>query len=91
MVKDKDTLLGAALSWFVPWQKLLVFSLMEGEDGALDALYRAEVRKAHSLGCRAIGLVHPSLAELHRRQGLFGLEPAGRETVQLLLDRRQPR
>jgi hypothetical protein len=76
---------GAALFWHVPWQKFLVFSLMEGTDEALASLYQAGVASAHRLGCRAIGLVHPSLAELHRRQALFGLEEHGGDTVQLIL------
>jgi hypothetical protein len=76
---------GAALFWYVPWQKFLVFSLMEGTDEALAALYQAGVASAHRLGCNAIGLVHPSLAELHRRQKLFGLDEHGGDTVQLLL------
>jgi hypothetical protein len=76
---------GAALFWHVPWQKFLVFSLMEGTDAALAALYQAGVASAHRLGCKAIGLVHPSLAELNRRQSLFGLDEHGGDTVQLLL------
>jgi len=82
-VRTKGRLLGAALFWLVPWQKFMVFSLMEGTDEALSALYRAGVLKAHALNCKAIGLVHPSLDELHRRQTLFGLAPCGCETVQL--------
>jgi hypothetical protein len=76
---------GAALFWHVPWQKFLVFSLMEGTDAALAALYQVGVANAHRLGCKAIGLVHPSLAELHRRQSLFGLDEHGSDTVQLVL------
>jgi hypothetical protein len=76
---------GAALFWHIPWQKLLVFSLMEGTDEALAALYQAGVESAHRLGCKAIGLVHPSIAELHRRQSLFGLNECGGDTVQLIL------
>jgi len=85
--KDSGRLLGAALCWLVPWQRFVVFSLMEGSDQTLRELYRAGVRRAHDLGCKAIGLVHPSLAELHRRQVLFGLEPSGQDTVQLRLSR----
>jgi hypothetical protein len=51
----------------------------------LSALYQAGVESARRLGCKAIGLVHPSLAELHRRQRLFGLDERGCDTVQLLL------
>ena len=76
---------GAALFWHVPWQEFMVFSLMEGTDEALAALYQAGVASAHRLGCKAIGLVHPSLAELHRRQALFDLDEHGGDTVQLML------
>jgi hypothetical protein len=84
-VTTADRIEGAALFWHVPWQKFLVFSLMEGTDEALAALYQAGVESAHRLGCKAIGLVHPFLAELHRRQSLFGLDKHGGDTVQLLL------
>jgi len=84
-VTTADGMKGAALFWHVPWQKFLVFSLMEGTDEALAALYQAGVATAHRLGCKAIGLVHPSLAELHRRQTLFGLDEHGGDTVQLML------
>jgi len=83
-VTTADGIEGAALFWHVPWQKFLVFSLMEGTDEALAALYQAGVENAHRLGCKAIGLVHPSLAELHRRQRLFGLDERGSDTVQLV-------
>ena len=84
-VTTADGLEGAALFWHVPWQKFLVFSLMEGTDEALADLYQAGVASANRLGCRSIGLVHPSLAELHRRQSLFGLDEHGGDTVQLVL------
>jgi hypothetical protein len=77
-------MVGAVLLWHIPWQKFLVFSVLEGRDDALKALFGAGVRTAHSFGCKAIGLVHPSLNELHRRQALFGLEPSGQDTVQFI-------
>jgi hypothetical protein len=80
-----DGIEGAAFFWHIPWQGKLVFSLMEGTDAALAALYQVGVASAHRLGCKAIGLVHPSLAELHRRQRLFGLDERGGDTVQLVL------
>jgi len=84
-VTSADGIEGAALFWHIPWQKFLVFSLMEGTDEALAALFQAGVESAHRLGCQAIGLAHPSLAELHRRQRLFGLDERGGDTVQLML------
>jgi hypothetical protein len=84
-VTTADGMEGAALFWHIPWQEFLVFSLMEGTDEALAALYQAGVASAHRLGCKAIGLVHPSLAELHRRQVLFGLAQSGCDTVALIL------
>ncbi len=81
---------GAAFFRHVPWQEFLVFSLMEGTDEALAALYQAGVASANRLDCKAIGLVHPSLAELHRRQTLFGLDECGRDTVQLMLRASDP-
>jgi hypothetical protein len=84
-VTAADGIEGAAFFWHVPWQKFLVFSLLEGTDAALAALYQTGVESARRLGCRSIGLVHPSLAELHRRQSLFGLDEHGSDTVQLVL------
>lgn len=84
-VTAADGIEGAALFWHVPWQKFLVFSLMEGTDEALAALYQTGVASANRLGCKAIGLVHPALAELHRRQRLFALDEHGGDTVQLVL------
>jgi hypothetical protein len=79
-----ERMVGAGMFWHVPWQRLLVFSVMEGPDEALRALYHGGVAAAHDLGCRSIGLVHPSLSELHRRQALFGLPTSGCDTVQLI-------
>lgn len=78
---------GAAMFIHVSWQKFLVLSLMEGTNEALRHLYRAGVRAAHRLGCTAIGMVHPSLEEVHRRQKLFALRPSGCYTVHLIYQR----
>jgi hypothetical protein len=75
---------GWAFLWHVAWQGLLVLSVMEGSDLALRALFRAGVRAAHRLGCKAIGMVHPSLSEMHRRERLFGLQPGGCHTIQFV-------
>ncbi len=80
----RNQLVGAAMFWHIPWQRFLVLSVMEGTDEALQALYRAGVASARRLGCTAIGMVHPSPDEMHRRQELFGLETAGGYTVQLI-------
>jgi hypothetical protein len=82
--KANKRMVGVGMFWHVPWQGHLVFSVMEGTDEALEALYRAGVVAAHERGCRSIGLVHPSLNELNRRQALFGLETSGCDTVQLI-------
>jgi hypothetical protein len=78
---------GAAMFIHVPWQKFLVLSLMEGTNKALRHLYRTGVYAAHRLGCTAIGMVHPSLEEMHRRQKLFSLQPSGCYTVHLIHQR----
>lgn len=80
--RNRDVI-GAAMCWHVPWQEFLVFSIIHGTDEALEALYASAVASAHTLNCKAVGLVHPSLGELNRRQRLFGLEVCGAETVQL--------
>lgn len=77
-------MVGAAMFWYIPWQEFLVLSIMEGTDEALKALYRAGVMSAHRLKCTAVGMVHPSLKEMHRRQRLFGLQTAGCHTIQLI-------
>lgn len=82
-----ERMVGTGMFWHVPWQGLLVFSVMEGTDEALRALYRGGVVAAHERGCKSIGLVHPSLDELHRRQALFGVETSGCDTVQLMRGR----
>jgi hypothetical protein len=84
--KANERMVGAGMFWHVPWQGLLVFSVMEGTDEALKALYHGGVVAAHDRGCRSIGLAHPSLSELRRRQALFGLETSGWacDTVQLI-------
>jgi hypothetical protein len=75
---------GAAMCYYIPWQRFLVGSIIEGDDESLNALYCEAVKIARSLNCKSIGLVHPSMNELNRRQVLFGLETAGCETVQLI-------
>ena len=80
-------IVGAAMFIHVSWQKFLAFSLMEGTNEALRHLYRAGVHAAHRLGCTAIGMVHPSLGEMHRRQKLFSLQPSGCYTVHLIHQR----
>jgi len=82
--KANERMVGAAMFWHVPWQKLLVLSVMEGTDEALRTLYHAGVAAAHERGCRTIGLMHPSIEEVHRRQVLFGLQTSGCDTVQLI-------
>jgi len=75
---------GAGLFWHIPWQKFLVLSVIEGADSALKALFGTAIGLAHRLGCNAIGMVHPSLEEMQRRQGLFGLGIYGDYTIQLI-------
>ncbi|UCG43981.1 MAG: hypothetical protein JSU73_05050 [candidate division WOR-3 bacterium] len=75
---------GWAFFWHVQWQGLLVLSVMEGSDLALGALFRAGISAAHRLGCKGIGVVHPSLSEMHRRERLFGLQPGGCHTIQFV-------
>lgn len=77
-------MVGAAMFWHIPWQKFLVLSIMEGTDQGLKTLYEAGVSAARRLECNTIGMVHPSLEEMHRRQALFSLEPSGCDTVQLI-------
>lgn len=84
-------MVGAAMFWHIPWQKFLVLSIMEGTDPGLKALYEAGVSAARRLECKAIGMVHPSLEEMHRRQELFGLKTSGCETVQLIYRRTHSR
>ncbi len=81
---QNDRMIGAALFRHVPWQEFLVLSIMDGTDEALKALYRAGLVAAHRMGCKAVGMVHPSLKEMHRRQRMFGLQQHGEETVQLI-------
>ncbi len=75
---------GAGLFWHIPWQNFLVLSVIDGADNALKALFGTAINLAHGLGCHAIGMVHPSLEEMQRRQGLFGLGTHGDYTVQLI-------
>ena len=82
--RANERMVGVGMFWHVPWQGLLVFSVMEGTDEALKALYHGGVAAALERGCRSIGLVHPSLSELHRRQTMFGLAASGCDTVQLI-------
>lgn len=81
---ENSQMVGGAMLWHIPWQKFLVLSIVEGTDDALRTLYRAGIRSARKLECTAIGLVHPSPDEMHRRQMLFGLEASGGYTVQLI-------
>ena len=76
-------MVGAAMFWHIPWHKFMVLSIMEGTDKALIALYQAAIAASHNLKCTAIGIVHPSMKEMHRRQRLFGLEVSGTFAVQL--------
>jgi hypothetical protein len=84
---ENGEMIGAAMYWHVPWQNFLVLSIMEGTDEALKALYRAGVMFGHTSGCNAIGMVHLSDDEMHRRQELFGLPTHGDFTVQLIYNR----
>lgn len=77
-------LVGALMLWHIPWQELLVFSVMEGSDEALNSLYREGIICAHKLGCKSIGMVHPCMGEMNRRQKMFGLDVRGWDTVQLI-------
>ncbi|MDD5528992.1 MAG: hypothetical protein PHX21_03065 [bacterium] len=81
-------LVGALMLWHIKWQECLVFSVMEGSDEALKSLYREAIICAHKLGCKSIGMVHPSMGEMNRRQKLFGLNIRGCETVQLIYKNR---
>ncbi len=77
---------GAALLHYVDWQDLLVMSLVEGDDRSMRDLYIAAFAKGRSIGCNAVGIVHPSKAEALRRQDMLGLADTGSFTIQLIRD-----
>ncbi len=85
----KGEMFGAAMVWFVNWQDFLVISIIEGTDEALKALFRKGIEIAHKLGCKSIGMTHPSMKEMNRRQRLFGLSVDGCFTVQLILSNKE--
>jgi hypothetical protein len=74
---------GAALLHHVPWQDMMVLSLVEGDDRSVTSLCQAAFEKARDLGCTAVGLVHPRREEAMRRQALLGLPETGAYTIQL--------
>jgi len=83
-VKKDGGLTGAAMFWHVPWQKFLVLSVMEGSDDALIVLFNKAMERVHELECTSFGITHPSMAEMHRREELFGLPIYGCFTIQLI-------
>ena len=87
-VAEKDNRIdGAALFWYVPWQKFLVLSILDGSEDAIKALFNKAIDKLKQLGCNAFGIVCPTMEEMHQLQKLLNLPLHGSYTIQFLREK----
>jgi len=72
--KSQDEITSVALFYHVPEIKYLFLSIIEGDNEFIRKAFNFGVQKARELHCVKVGMIHPNVEELSRRQKILGLE-----------------